>query len=86
MTENEMVGWHHRLHGHEFQQALGDGEEQGNLACCSPWGHKESDMTEQLKSSNKEMDFRTYHASRSPGGLFRPSSEFLVCNFWSGAQ
>ena len=37
MTEDEMVGWHHRLNGHEFEQALGDGEGQGNLACCSPW-------------------------------------------------
>ena len=39
MTEDEMVGWHHRLNGHEFKQALGDGEGQGSLACCSPWGH-----------------------------------------------
>ena len=45
-TEDEMVGWHHRLNGHEFEQAPGVGEEQGSLACCSPWGHKESDMTE----------------------------------------
>ena len=37
----EVVGWHHRLEGHEFGQALGDGEEQGSLACCSPWGRKE---------------------------------------------
>ena len=43
-TENEMVGWHHRLNGHEFKQALGDTEGQGSLECCSPWGHKESDM------------------------------------------
>ena len=42
-TEDEMVGWHHRLDGHEFEQAQGDGEGQGSLACCSPWGHKESD-------------------------------------------
>ena len=41
-TEDEMVGWHHRLDGHEFEQAQGDGEGQGSLACCSPWGHKES--------------------------------------------
>ena len=47
-AEDEMVGWHRRLNGHEFEQALGDGEGQGNLACCSPWGHKESDTTEQL--------------------------------------
>ena len=43
-TENEMVGWHHRLNGHEFKQTLGDSEGQGSLACCSPWGGKESDM------------------------------------------
>ena len=48
MTEDEMVGWHHWLNGHGFQQALGVGHEQGSLACCSSWGHKESDMTERL--------------------------------------
>ena len=45
-TEDEMVGWHHQFNGHEFEQALGDGEGQGGLVCCSPWGYKESDMTE----------------------------------------
>ena len=44
-TEREMVGWHHRLDGHEFEQAPGDSERQGRLACCSPWGCKESDTT-----------------------------------------
>ena len=39
-TEDEMVGWHHRLNGHEFEQTPGDGEGQGSLACCSPWGHR----------------------------------------------
>ena len=48
MTEDEMVEWHHRCDEHEFKQALGVGDGQGNLACCSPLGHKESDMTEQL--------------------------------------
>ena len=48
MTEDEMVGWHHRLDGHEFEQAPEDSEGQGSLASCSPWGEKESDMTEQL--------------------------------------
>ena len=46
MTEHEMVGWHQRLDKHEFEQTLGDGDGQGSLACCSPWGHKESDTTE----------------------------------------
>ena len=50
MTEDETVGWHHLLNGHEFEQALGDGEGQGSLTCCSPWGHKESDMTEKLNN------------------------------------
>ena len=45
MTEDEMAGWHHRLNGHEFEQTLGDSEGQGGLACCSPGGHKETDMT-----------------------------------------
>ena len=48
MTEDEMVGWHHWLDGHEFEQALGIGDGQGGLVCCSPWSHKESDMTKQL--------------------------------------
>ena len=52
MTQDEMVGWHHRLNGHEFEQALGDGEGQGSLVCCSPWDYKESDTTEQLKNDN----------------------------------
>ena len=48
MTEDEMVGCHHQLDGHEFEQAPRVGDGQGSLVCCSPWGHKESDMTERL--------------------------------------
>ena len=48
MREDEMIGWHHRLDGHDFQQAPGVGDRQGSLACCSPWGQNESDMTEWL--------------------------------------
>ena len=48
-TEDEMVGWHHSLNGHEFEQALGVGDGQESLVCCSPWGHKRSDTTERLK-------------------------------------
>ena len=44
-TEDKMIGWHHQLNGHKFEQTLGDSEGQGRLACHSPWGHKESDMT-----------------------------------------
>ena len=47
MIENEMVEWYHQLDVHEFEQALRDGEGQGSLACCSPWGLNESDMTEE---------------------------------------
>ena len=48
MTEDEMVGWHHQLDGHEFEQALGVGDGQGGLPRCSQWGHKDLDTTEQL--------------------------------------
>ena len=46
MTEDDMVGWHHRQNGHEFEQILGNNERQGSLVCCRPRGHKESDRTE----------------------------------------
>ena len=52
MTEDETVGWHHQVNGHEFEEAPGDGERQGCLACCSPWGHKESDTREQQNNIN----------------------------------
>ena len=51
MTEDEMVGWHHRLDGYEFEQTPGDNEGQGSLVCCSLWGRKESDMTERLNNN-----------------------------------
>jgi len=51
-TADEMVGWYHRLNGHEFEQTPGDGEGQGSLACCSAWGHKESDMSEWLNNNH----------------------------------
>ena len=48
ITEDEMVGWHHQCNGHEFEQALGVGDGQGDLVWCNPWGHRESDTTAQL--------------------------------------
>ena len=57
MTEDEMVGWHHWLDGHEFKQALGVSDGQGSLACCSPWGHKESDTTERLNWTENSRNF-----------------------------
>ena len=52
MTEDEMVGWHHRLNGLEFHQTLGDSEGPGSLECCRPWGRKESDMTQLRTATN----------------------------------
>ena len=58
MTEGEMAGWHHRLDGHEFEQAPGVDDGQGSLTCCSPWSQKESDMTEQLKWKKIKSHFQ----------------------------
>ena len=55
MTVDELVGWHHWLDVHEFEQALGIGHGQGSLACCNPWGHKELDTTEQLDWTDNAM-------------------------------
>ena len=67
-----MVGWHHRLIGHEFEQATGDCEGQGRLVCCSPWGHKELDTTEATQhigiqvNSSSEMNFSLQGDPTSP--------------------
>ena len=57
MTEDKKVGWHHWLNGQEFEQTLGDGKEQGSLVCCSPWGQKESGMTEWLNWTKLSLSF-----------------------------
>ena len=54
MTDDEMVGWHHRLDGHGCERTPGDSKGQGSLACCSPWGHKESDTTYHLNNNNNK--------------------------------
>ena len=54
-TEDEMVGWHHWLNGHEFEQTPGVGDGQGGLVCCSPWGRKESDTTERLNWTEQPL-------------------------------
>ena len=54
VTGDEMVGWHHRVNGHEFEQTPGDSKGQGSLACCSPWGCKGLDMTLRLNNNNRE--------------------------------
>ena len=70
-----MVAWHHSLNGHEFEQILGDSEGQGSLACYSPWGRKESDMTEQL---NKEQQ----HSSHLLLGYQKVYSNFPISSFF----
>ena len=56
MTEDEMVGWYHRLDGHEFESVPGDDEGQGSLACCSLWGRKELDMTEHTRNVRETLE------------------------------
>ena len=60
MTKDKMVGWQHQLNGHEFEQTLGDGEGQRSLVCCSPRGHKGSDMIERLNNNNKRLQRDTF--------------------------
>ena len=74
-----MVGWHQQLNGHELEQILGDSEGQGSLACCSPWGCKESDTTEQLnnKQLNGPLGCSPLLVTTSSGSfLFKPLSLF----------
>ena len=82
-----MVGWHHRPNGHEFEQALGVGDREGSLVCCSPWGCKESDTTEQLNNNkylNDSLDqvdlidiYEISHSNRIPL-LFRFTQDFFT--------
>ena len=66
MTEDDTVGCHHRLNGHEFEQAPGVGDGQGSLACCSPWGRKESDTTKRLNfSPNSVKHYHSFFCSSS---------------------
>ena len=60
VTENKMVGWYHWLNKHEFEQTLEDSEGQGSLACCSPWSHKVSDITERLNNSKDTLETLVY--------------------------
>ena len=72
MTEDEMVGWHHLLNAHEFEQTPGDPEGQGNLACCSPGGCKELDTIQQLnshKTKTKRYEEANWSKLRLSDGL-----------------
>ena len=74
MTEDETVGWHHWLNRHEFEQTPGVGDGQGSLVCCSPWGHKESDTTEQLNWTGMlEMKFNLLLHTNEKTGIERLS-------------
>ena len=74
-TEDEMVGWHHWLNGHEFEKALGVGDGQGSLACCSPWGHKELGMTEQLNWTDPEIIIKARHC--------QIKQSQATCGYWN---
>ena len=67
--EDEMVGWHHRLNAHEFEQALGIGNGQGSLVCCSPWGHKEQDTTEWLSWTELDPSLSHFCSPHAEVGL-----------------
>ena len=76
VTEDEMVGWHHRLNAHEFEQTLGDSEGEGSLVCCSPWGCKELDMTWWL-NNNVDVVFLVIHFFFLHG-----QESWLSCSLW----
>jgi len=77
MTEDEMIGWYHQLNGHEFEQAMGDGERPESLACCSLWGCKESDLTERLNNNKpvsttlENVTFHSHPKERPMPRMFR---------------
>ena len=84
MTEDEMVGWHHRLNGHEFEQTPGDSEGRGSLECCSPWGGKVSDTTYQVNNKNMitethlQAKWHTHHCPDSSEASHQRSK----CGWW----
>ena len=80
-AEDEMVRWHHRLNGHESEQTPGDSEGQGSLACCKPWGFKESNVVERLKNNKKEENEWSLARPSQPGtSLKRSQVDRLVVN------
>ena len=84
MTEDDMVGWHHRLSGHEFEQTPGDSERQGSLVCCSPWGHKESDMTQRLNNNCTPQDLvfllKQVQEASLKAGPYEDATGILICD------
>ena len=80
ITEDEMVGWHHQIDGHEFEQAPGAGDGQGSLACCSPWGRKESDVTALNWAEPNEHPF-SLHACLICWALSKSQGLYFVFKF-----
>ena len=78
LTEDKMVGWHHQLNVNEFEQAPGDSEGQGSLACCSPWGHKELDATERLNNKQQQKFFNMNRYFRKENINVRPMKWWSV--------
>ena len=86
MTQGEMAGWHHQLNGHEFEQTPGDGEGLGSLACCSPWGHKESDTTLNHHNTDK-LSIRTSPSKAAPHpSLFCVTNIIPILSMLTGHQ
>ena len=74
-----MVGWPHQFNGHEFEQTPGDSKGQGSLACCSPWGRKESDMTEQLNNNDKKINLKLSRETGIPRHRKSGSGAYCRC-------
>ena len=81
-TEDEMVGWHHQLDGHEFEQAPGVGDQHGGLACCSPWGRKKSDIVEWLNWTETQMLTPRPYSVYGSGSLLKCCSAVFVSFSW----
>ena len=81
-TEDEMVGWHHRLDGHEFEQALGFVDGQGGLACCSAWGRKELDTTEWLNNNNNSYNMHNKWWKKNVPWEAKEVVCCSICNEW----
>ena len=81
-TEDEMVGWHHRLNGHEFKQTPGDSEGRGSLACCRPWRCKELDAMEQLSNNSPQFQLSSLLRTACYGSLLEPGETETSRELW----
>ena len=86
MIEEEMAGWHHQLNGHEFEQAPGDSEGQGGLACCSPWGRRDSDTTEQLKNNKSPTHPDTVIIQKDTCTPVFTAALFTITQIWKQSK